>query len=84
MKKNLFYLFMLMVVATMPLTSCEKEEDVQKEEDAQHDPKSDSDQTKIATYDALSWLQGSIVVVDDNDKRLTKKSVRTIVGLSCI
>ena len=66
MKKNLFYLFTLMAVAAMPLTSCEK--DLQKEEDAQHDPKSDSDQTKIATYDALSWLQGSIVVVDDNDK----------------
>ena len=68
MKNNLFYLFTLMAIAAMPLTSCEKEEDVQKEEDAQHDPKSDSDQTKIATYDALSWLQGSIVVVDDNDK----------------
>ena len=66
MKKNLFYLFMLMAVAAMPLSSCEK--DPEKEGDAQHDPKSDSDQTKIATYDALSWLQGSIVVVDDNDK----------------
>ena len=35
MKKSLFYLFMLMAVVAMPLTSCEK--DPQKE-DGQHDP----------------------------------------------
>ena len=34
MKKSLFYLFMLMAVVAMPLTSCEK--DPQKE-DGQHD-----------------------------------------------
>ncbi len=63
MKKNLFYLFMLMAVAAMPLTSCEK--DPQKEAD-KHDPNSDADQTEITAYDALNWLQGSIVVVDNN------------------
>ena len=44
MKKSLFYLFMLMAVVAMPLTSCEN--DPQKE-DGQHDPKSDSDLTEI-------------------------------------
>lgn len=62
MKKSLFYLFMLMAVATMPLTSCEK--DPQKE-DGQHDPKSDSDLTEITAYNSLSWLQGSLVVVGE-------------------
>ena len=61
MKKNLFYLFMLMVAAAMPLTSCEK--DPQKE-DGQHDPESDADQKEIVAYDALSYLQGSLVVVN--------------------
>lgn len=63
MKKSLFYLFMLMAVAAMPLTSCEK--DPQKEAD-KHDPNSDADQTEITAYDALNWLQGSIVVVNNN------------------
>ena len=62
MKKSLFYLFMLMAVAAMPLTSCEK--DPQKE-DGQHDPKSDSDLTEITAYNSLSWLQGSLVVVGE-------------------
>ena len=63
MKKSLFYLFMLMAVAAMPLTSCEK--DPQKEEDAQHDPKSDSDLTEVTAYNSLSWLQGALVVVNE-------------------
>ena len=60
MRKNLFYLFMLMAVAVMPLTSCEKDNQTE------HDPNSDADQTEITAYDALSWLQGSLVVVDEN------------------
>lgn len=64
MKKSLFYLFMLMAVAAMPLTSCEK--DPQKEEEGQHDPKSDSDLTEITAYNSLSWLQGALVVVNKN------------------
>ena len=61
MKKNLLNFFMLMAVAAMPLTSCEK--DPQKE-DGQHDPESDADQKEIVAYDALSYLQGSLVVVN--------------------
>ena len=63
MKKSLFYLFMLMAVVAMPLTSCEK--DPQKE-DGQHDPKSDSDLTEITAYNSLTWMQGSLVVVNKN------------------
>ena len=61
MKKSLFYLFMLMAVAAMPLTSCEK--DPQKDEE--HDPKSDSDLTEVTAYNSLSWLQGALVVVNE-------------------
>ena len=64
MKKNLFYLFMLMAVAVMPLTSCEK--DPQKEEEGQHNAKADDDQTEITAYNSLSWLQGAIVIVNKN------------------
>ncbi len=63
MKKSLFYLFMLMAVVAMPLTSCEK--DPQKEEEGQHDPKSDSDLTEVTAYNSLSWLQGALVVVNE-------------------
>ena len=61
MKKNLLNFFMLMAVAAMPLTSCEKEP---QKEDGQHDPESDADQKEIVAYDALSYLQGSLVVVN--------------------
>ena len=64
MKKNLFYIFLLMALAVMPLTSCNK--DPQEDIDEQHNPESDSDQIQITAYDALSWLQGNIVVVDGN------------------
>lgn len=63
MKKSVFILFMLMAVATMPLTSCEKDPQT---EDKKHDPNSDEDQMEITEYDALSWLQGCLVVVDEN------------------
>ena len=58
MKKSLFYLFMLMAVAAMPLTSCEKE--------SQDEEQVEEIRLPITTYDALSWLQGSLVVVDEN------------------
>ena len=51
MNKNLFYLFVLMAVAAMPLTSCEKGQ--KEEEQGQHDPASDADQIEIAGYDGL-------------------------------
>ena len=63
MRKTLLYLFMLMEVAAMPLTSCNK---VLQEEEGKHDPYSDKDQKPITSYDGLSWLQGSLVVVDKN------------------
>ena len=66
MNKNLFYLFVLMAVAAMPLTSCEKEQ--KEEEQGQHDPASDADQIEIAGYDGLEWFQNSIVVLDENGK----------------
>ena len=73
MKKNLFYIFLLMAVAVMPLTSCNKDNDPQVDE--QHDPESDSDQRQITAYDALSWLQGNIVVVDGKNE-----IIRRILG----
>lgn len=63
MKKSLFYFFMLMAVAVMPLTSCEKESQT---EEKQHNPTSDEDLTPITSFDALSWLQGNLVVVNRN------------------
>ena len=62
-----------MAVAVMPLTSCNKDNDPQVDE--QHDPESDSDQRQITAYDALSWLQGNIVVVDGKDE-----IIRRILG----
>ena len=67
MKKNWFNLFLLMAIAVMSLTSCDNENDPQPQpEEEQHDPKSDSDLTEITAYNSLSWLQGSLVVVDEN------------------
>ena len=67
MKKNWFYLFLLMAIAAMPLTSCDNDDDEPKPEE-QYDPMSDADQSPIEAYDALSWLQGSLVVVDSNNE----------------
>ena len=73
MKKSLFYFFMLMVMAVAPLTSCEKNNEGPDEE--QHDPASDEDQRAFSGYDALEWLQGSLVIVNaDNEV------VRRIIG----
>lgn len=60
----------------MPLTSCEKNNDPQKEEENKHDAFSDDDQTPITAYDGLSWLQGSLVVVNKNDD-----VIRRVYGL---
>ena len=67
MKKNWFYLFMLMAITVMPLTSCDKEDEQPKPQVIQqHDPNSDSDQSEITAYDAMEWLQNSLVIVDEN------------------
>ena len=64
MKKNWFYLFLLMVVTVIPLTSCDKDDAPKPNDERQHDPTSDDDQVAIAAYDALEWLQGCLVLVD--------------------
>jgi hypothetical protein len=68
MKKNWIYLFMLMVITVMPLTSCDKEDEPKPNEEVKHDPESDADQIEVKGYDALEWLQGNIVVVDENNE----------------
>ena len=60
MKKSLFYFFMLMAVAAMPLTSCEKE--------SQDEEQVEEIRLPITTYDALSWLQDNLVVVNENNE----------------
>ena len=58
MKKNLLYFFMLMAAAAMPLTSCEKENQEEEQQEEIRIP--------ITSYNGLEWLQGSLVVVDEN------------------
>lgn len=71
MKKNLFYLFMLMAVVAMPLTSCEKSNAPQQEQE-KHDPTSDADQTEITGIDGLDYLQGCLLVVDEDGECLRR------------
>ena len=66
MKKNWFYLFLLMAIVAMPLTSCDKDDEPKPNDERQHDPTSDDDQVAITAYDALEWLQGCLVLVDEN------------------
>ena len=68
MKKNWFYFLLLMAIAAMPLTSCNNDDDEPKNEERQHDPFSDEDKTAVTAYNSLSWLQGSIVVVNKNNE----------------
>ena len=74
-KKGLFYFFMLIAVAVMPLTSCEKNNEEHNAEEEQYDPTSDDDQIAFSGYDALEWLQGSIVIVNDDNE-----VIRRIIG----
>ena len=66
MKKDWFYLFLLMAIVAMPLTSCDKDDEPLPNDERQHDPTSDDDQVAITAYDALEWLQGCLVLVDEN------------------
>ena len=68
MKKIWIYLFLLIASTIIPLTSCDNEDIPQPEEVLQHDPESDADQSPIEAYDALEWLQGCIVLVDNKDE----------------
>ncbi len=47
MKKNCFYLFLLMAITVMPLTSCEKEEDME--------PKRDSPLPEYTEKEEIGW-----------------------------
>ena len=66
MKKNWFYLFMLMAITVMPLTSCDKEDEPTPNEENLHDPTSDADQTPVTGFDGLEWLQSNLAVIDEN------------------
>ena len=69
MKKNWFYLFLSMVITAMPLTSCDKDDDnVPKPETGEQETDAEKDQVAVVAYDALEWLQGSLVVVDKNNE----------------
>ena len=71
MKKNLFYLFMLMAIVAMPLTSCDGDEP-QTGEESKHDPVADDDQMAFAGYSSLEWLQGNLVIVGENNEVLRR------------
>ena len=65
MKKNLLYMVMALALA-MPFTACDDDENTGNDTELLHDPYSDEDQTEITAYNALEWLQNSIVVIDEN------------------
>ena len=71
MKKNWFYLFLLMVVTVIPLTSCDKDDEpvIDNGEEEYQKPGEDYvEETKpVTAYDGLSWLQSNLVEVDDNN-----------------
>ena len=56
---------MMAFALVMPFTACDDDNDTTSET-VQHDPASDEDQTEVTAYDALDWLQNSIVVIDEN------------------
>ena len=65
MKKNWFYLIMLMALVAMPLTSCDSDDDdAPKAQEDKHDPNSDADQEPVTAYNAASYLQGGLVIVN--------------------
>ena len=69
MKKNWIYFFMLMAITVMPLTSCSNDDDEVKPENEYQKPGEDyvEETRPVTTYDALSWLQRNLVIVDEND-----------------
>ena len=71
MKKNWFYLFLLMVVTVIPLTSCDKDDEpvIDNGEEEYQKPGEDyvEETRPVTAYDGLSWLQSNLVEVDDNN-----------------
>ena len=76
MKKNWFYLFLLMAIVAMPLTSCDKDDEpvIDNGEEEYQKPGEDYvEETKsVTTYDGLSWLQRNLVVVDADGEVLRR------------
>ena len=75
MKKNFLYMIMAFAMA-MPFTACDDDDNTGNNTgnntEQQHNPYSDEDQTEITAYDAKEWLQGNLVVVDENDEVLRR------------
>lgn len=71
MKKNWFYLFLLMAITVIPLTSCDKDDepviDNGEEEYQKPGPDYQEETRPVTAYDGLSWLQSNLVEVDDNN-----------------
>ena len=71
MKKNWIYLFLLMAVVVLPLTSCDKDDEpvIENGEEEYQKPGEDyvEETRPVTAYDALSWLQRNLVIVDDNN-----------------
>ena len=71
MKKNWFYLFLLMAIVAIPLTSCDKDDepviDNGEEEYQKPGPDYQEETRQVTAYDGLSWLQSNLVEVDDNN-----------------
>ena len=65
---------MMAFALVMPFTACDDDNDTTSET-VQHDPASDEDQTEVTAYDALDWLQNSIVVIDENGEVVTNRVV---------
>jgi hypothetical protein len=54
MKKNLFYLFMLLAVVAMPFVSCEN--NTEKGDGQKKGPNDGADDIEVTTHNSLSWL----------------------------
>ena len=76
MKKNWIYLFLLMAVVVLPLTSCDKDDEpvIENGEEEYQKPGEDyvEETMTVSTYDALSWLQSNLVEVDDNNNVISR------------
>ena len=88
MKKNWFYLFLLMSIAAVPLTSCDDDDEPNPENEQQSGSDSDTDQEAVTAYDALEWLQGCLVVVDEKGEvfrrvrgKALEQSLPTVISI---
>ena len=72
MKKNWIYLFMLMAITVMPLTSCSNDDDELVIENGGEGLNPDDYRIKITGYDALEYLQENIAVVNEEGEVLRR------------